>query len=83
MIRAESQHELWMGGPITLFYFFIFLMLLILDEDYSILWDRLNIQLTLVISPFDLRGLFNQETVSFFHVSLCRFFCQFISYGFY
>lgn len=61
MIRAELQYELWMGGPITLF-FLLFFVSLIMDDDYLILWDRWNIQ---------------------FHVSLCRFFCQFNFYGFY
>lgn len=68
MIRVESQYELWMCGPTTVFiYFFVSL---IVDDDYPILWDRWNIQLTLVISLFEVGGLLNQGTVSFFHVSL-------------
>lgn len=73
MIRAESQYELWMCGPSTLFIFLC--VSLIMDDDYSILWDRWNIQLTLVISPFEVGGQLNQGTASYFHVSLCRFSC--------
>lgn len=82
MIRTESLYKLRMGGLITLFLL-LFLVSLNVDDDYSTLWDRWNIQLTLVISPFDPGGLFNLEAVSFFHVSLCRLFCQLNFYGFY
>lgn len=69
MIRVELQYQLWMCGPTNLFIFLC--VSAIVDDDYPILWDRWNIQITLAISFFEVGGhlkrdnqFFSRESVS-------------------